>query len=201
MRKRLMLGAGVGVAAIAVGASPVGAAFATALLGPPGTSPGAAVAAAHSVRVPPTPDNPAPADPAVPEASQGPTLASAQLEAATEAVNSNPFLKGLTRGNRYTVGNATPWTEKTSETVIGAELTLSLASPVNASTVLPGIRFPDGAVEGYTRLQIHARVENVTSLTVMVDLRTNAVVSVRPDDAAVVTELPGNVHFAAPAED
>lgn len=201
MRKRLTLGMGAGVVAVAIGASPVGTAFANALIGPPAASPGAAVAADHPVRPAASEANPTPADPAVAETPQVPTLDRSQLDAVRAAVNADPFLKGITRGNKYTVANVTPWTEKASETMIGAELTLTLASPVNATTDLPAIRFAEGTDESYTKLALHARVSNVTALTVMVDLRSGAVVSVQPDDDAVVTELPGNAHYEVPAKD
>jgi len=200
MRRKLVLIAGAAAVATAIGVSPAGSALAGLLMtGPPEGHPNAGAASPRPIRVPPAADNPNPVDPGTPSRS-GPTLDQSQVDTATAIVNADPFLKGLTRGNRYTVTNAVPWTDPGTDEVMGTELTLALAGPVTASTVLPGIRY-DVQGSSYQRLQLHARVENATALTVLVDFRSNAVVSVAPDDAAVVTELPGNVHFPASGED
>lgn len=193
-----MLLAGAGVAAVAVAFSPAGSAIGGLILPEPAGRSNAP-SGPRPIRVPPTPDQPNPPQPAVP-APAGPTLSDAQLAAAGDIVSADPFLKGLTRGNRFSLVESVAWTEMGSDEVIGADLTLQLASPLRAEAALPGIRY-DEQGRSYARLRVNARMENVTALHVLVDFRTNDVVSVSPDANATVTELPGNVHYPAPRED
>ena len=166
------------------------AAFATGLIEPEllssGEDPELPVVAAPKLSDPPTQALPAPA----------PNLGSPEMAAATAITAADPTLRSLLDGRTYVITEAVPWVNRTIDhqvKIVGADLTLSLSEPLSTRTPLPAAAFT-GSGESYRKIKVYAAIEDATALTVIVDLRTAEVVTIRPDKAAEVTELPGNTH-------
>jgi hypothetical protein len=140
------------------------------------------------VRVPPVQGRPDPADPGAASATAAPKgapSASAADAAATRAVLADDgTLAGLLHGIAYDVVSISPWTDGTGRAALGTVVEIRLATPLTATTQLPGVRFgSDGAT--YRRLTIPAKVTDATTLRLLVDLNSKQVVSAMPPDAAL----------------
>lgn len=166
------------------------AAFATGLIEPEllstGDDPELPVVTPPKLSDPPTQRRPAPA----------PDLGSPEMAAAKEITAADPTLRSILDGRTYVITEAVPWVNRTIDhqvKIVGANLTLSLSEPLSTRTPLPAAAFDDSS-DSYRKIKVYAAIEAATALTVLVDLRTAEVVTIRPDKAAKVTELPGNTH-------
>ena len=165
------------------------AAFATGLIEPEllstGDDPELPVVTPPKLSDPPTQRRPAPAS----------NLGSPEMAAAKAITAADPTLRSILDGRTYVITEAVPWVNRTIDQVeiVGANLTLSLSEPLSTRTPLPAAAFT-GSGEPYRKIKVYAAIEDATALTVLVDLRTAELVTIHPDKAAKVTELPGNTH-------
>ncbi len=167
------------------------AAFATGLIEPELLSTGddpelPVVTPAPKLSDPPTQSRPAPA----------PNLGSPEMAAAKAITAADPTLRSILDGRTYVITEAVPWVNRTIDhqvQIVGADLTLSLSEPLSTRTPLPAAAFDDSS-DSYRKIKVYAAIEDATALTVLVDLRTAELVTIHPDKAAKVTELPGNTH-------
>jgi hypothetical protein len=94
----------------------------------------------------------------------------------------------------YSVAASTPWEDGIGATNLGTMIDLKLASPLSGIFNFPGVQFTSPTT--YTKLSVPGAVSGVTTLTVLVDLRTKAVVSVEPPEGSVTatpnTPTPGS---------
>ena len=180
-------------AGVVLALSPIGDKVAQAVITDPDAKPGATEVTVPA-RVPPTPGAPAPTQPAVPAAPAEPALTEAQRSAAADAVAGDTSLAALGGGQSYRIVETVPWTDAGSAEVVGADVTLVYAMPVDAAVYLPGARFDD-AGKSYKKLSYGVKVRQLTRVSAMVDFRGGSqVVDVAPEDG-VVEELPGNARF------
>jgi hypothetical protein len=164
----------------------------------PGSTP--AAAAAIVLPEPPAPGQSVPARTPV-RPTTGPKLTDAQVSAAVAAIAADAGVRNLLGGADYSVADAVPWVTPGSVTpsVVGADVEITLTKALNGPVALPGIRFDDANV-GYSKLIKHGVVHDASRLSVLVDFRDNAVVSINPVGAARIDELPGNAHHPARGE-
>jgi hypothetical protein len=173
----------------------VGDKIAQAVLTGPQAKPGASSVSVPA-RVPPSAANLAPAQPPVPTGAAEPALTDAQRAAAAGAVADDASLSALAGDTSYTITDVVPWTDPSTGDVVGADMTVSYAAPVDATATLPGARF-DAAGRAYERVRYRLHVSALTQLHAIVDFRGGSqVVDVEPEDGSV-EELPGNPHFSA----
>lgn len=155
-----------------------------------GAAPSHTLATQHGmpVRPPPAPGRPDPSDPgasAATVAPKGAPNASAADAAASQAVlRDDSTFAQLLHGIAYRIESISPWTDATGGSQLGTVVDIQLDSPLTATTRLPGVRFmPDGAT--YRRLTIPVTVADATTMRLLVDLRTQQVVSAMPPDSTL----------------
>jgi hypothetical protein len=157
------------------------------------------------VRVPPAAGRADPPDPgaaAAAVAPRGPPAASAADAASTRAVLRNDrTLAQVLHGIPYRITSISPWTDAAGGGVLGTVVEIRLDSPLTATTRLPGVRFnPDGA--SYRQLTIPVQVTAATTMRLLVDLRSQQLVSAMPPDATLsptpdthgLYRAPGDAH-------
>jgi len=145
--------------------------------------------------LPPKPGDPSTPQRPLPNPALGPKVGAAGIAAAKEVIAADPVLRSVLGDRIYVPTEFVPWVVRPTvndHQVVGADVKLSLSRPLSTSTPLPAADFHDDGT--YEKTKLHAKIENATGLHVLVDLRTSEVVRIRPNDAAKVSELPGNTY-------
>lgn len=151
-----------------------------------------------AVRPPPVPGVAAAADPgaaaaAVESVDAQPVAAPADVAASVSLAKNDAVMRKILGPIGYSVAASQPWMSQDGTKQLGTELDLKLNSPLSGSAQLPGVRFSDDG-KSYSQLMLNAAINGATTLTVLVDLQSQRVVSVMPPDSTL-TELPGNAHI------
>lgn len=170
-----------------------------------GAAPSHTLATQHGmpVRLPPPPGGPDPSDPGAASAAAAPKgapNASAADAAASRAVLGNDgTLAQILDGIAYRVVSIAPWTDGTGHSALGTVVDIQLAAPLTAITQLPGVRFTsDGSA--YRQLTIPVKVTGATTLTLLVDLQAQQIVSAMPPDATLSPTPDTHDLYRAPAD-
>lgn len=170
-----------------------------------GAAPPRTLATQHGlpVRVPPSPGHADPSDPGAPAAAvapKGAPSAGAADAAASQAVlRDDAALAQVLHGIAYRVESVSPWTDAAGEGQLGTVVEIRLDRPLTATARLPGVRFDAGGAT-YRRLLIPAKVTGATTMRLLVDLRSQQIVSAMPPDAALSPTPDTHGLYAAPGD-
>jgi len=148
------------------------------------------------VRLPPALGLADPPDPGAAAAARAPGRQSAapqDVAASIGLARNDITFRRILGSTRFEVVDSAPWTNEGGDRLVGTSLELKLDSPLSGPVRLPAIRFNPGGAS-YRQLQLNARVDGATTLTVLVDQQSGRVVSVMPPDSTL-TELSGNEHI------
>jgi hypothetical protein len=112
------------------------------------------------------------------------SLTGDQTAASEQIARADARVQDILGGRDATTQQAEPLSLPDGE-VVGAHVTLSWSDPASIETDWPEMTWADSNTT-YTRQLVHFKATGVTGLDVVVDLRSNEVVSIQPNDDAAV---------------
>jgi hypothetical protein len=126
------------------------------------------------------------ASPSVPTVSGTSALSPADQKKATDVALANAIVAALLAGHQYQVMAVTAWQNGVVHSLVGADVVFALSPPTTLDATVPtALRRASSPWPPITVEQRHVRADDVTRLSVQVDLKTGTVVEIWPVQATI----------------
>lgn len=126
------------------------------------------------------------ASPSVPAVSGTSVLSPADQKKATDVALANALVAALLAGHQYHVVAATAWQNGVIHSLVGADVVFALSPPATLDATVPTVlRRASSPWPPITVEQRHVRADDITRLSVQVDLKTGTVVEIWPVQATI----------------